>query len=384
MDMESVQHTLQTGMVVKNYKEMCSLLNEKVTTGEAKQIQLRNWERFFKYKKEGHKFMITEILEKPLEKKDKRDAGNRSLFVKDIAEMIMIIARNPSLSHGGSCRSQNSWMKAIGLVNTEYGKKSDIRNARDTNPAAVSDFYDYGAGKAVKGYFTSAMKYIERTGMAEVKREYVAVDKYTLDRKMQLSYDYGKLYLANVSDDDYDAGEYLSEEDYIWMHEEDDDYDVPVHFYTVDEYNKLKKDYLEETDIDTTKRKGRYQFWNGFLKKHCWKRCYLQYQVTPRTWSDAPRVKEEDFEKMKLDLNKRVYEHVVQLTTNRYQRNCQKYEEAVKEEMKVNCMKVGKMRERFTKTYKEKSLYVKYIGLTARKELIDAMIKIEKPEKLSA
>ena len=85
MDMESVQHTLQTGMVVKNYKEMCSLLNEKVTTGEAKQIQLRNWERFFKYKKEGHKFMITEILEKPLEKKDKRDAGNRSLFVKDIA-----------------------------------------------------------------------------------------------------------------------------------------------------------------------------------------------------------------------------------------------------------------------------------------------------------
>ncbi len=47
---------------------MCVLLNEKETTGEAKQIQLKKWKRYFEFEKAGQKFIIGKIRERPLPK----------------------------------------------------------------------------------------------------------------------------------------------------------------------------------------------------------------------------------------------------------------------------------------------------------------------------
>lgn len=63
---------LNVGMIVKNYKVMCSLLNESVMSGSSKQYQLRRWKRFFDFDKQGQKFIITEIYETPKEKIDYR------------------------------------------------------------------------------------------------------------------------------------------------------------------------------------------------------------------------------------------------------------------------------------------------------------------------
>lgn len=63
---------LSVGMTVKNYKVMCSLLNESVTNGSSKQCQLRRWKRYFDFEKQGQKFIITEMYETPKEKIDYR------------------------------------------------------------------------------------------------------------------------------------------------------------------------------------------------------------------------------------------------------------------------------------------------------------------------
>lgn len=47
------------GEIIKNYKEMCRLLNEKERTGNSKQAQLKRWEKFFSWEKKGYKFIIT-------------------------------------------------------------------------------------------------------------------------------------------------------------------------------------------------------------------------------------------------------------------------------------------------------------------------------------
>ena len=56
---------IATGEVFKNYSALCTALDEPQKTGKSKQLQLLDWQRYFAYEKQGHKFIITEIFEEP-------------------------------------------------------------------------------------------------------------------------------------------------------------------------------------------------------------------------------------------------------------------------------------------------------------------------------
>lgn len=60
---------LKKGMEIKNYRELCKLLNIKVKSSNSKKAQLKELERFFKYHKEGNKFIIDSIYKKVREKR---------------------------------------------------------------------------------------------------------------------------------------------------------------------------------------------------------------------------------------------------------------------------------------------------------------------------
>lgn len=49
---------LEVGMVIKNYKELCKLIDEPVKTGEAKQNQINKLAELVEFHKEGNKFII--------------------------------------------------------------------------------------------------------------------------------------------------------------------------------------------------------------------------------------------------------------------------------------------------------------------------------------
>lgn len=66
---------LTVGQVFKNYKALCEFLGEAVKTGKSKQLQVKDWERFFVSHKEGNKIIIDEIYETPLEKVDGRSTN---------------------------------------------------------------------------------------------------------------------------------------------------------------------------------------------------------------------------------------------------------------------------------------------------------------------
>lgn len=63
----------------KNYKELCSILNEDIKCGKSKQIQLDNWKRYFDYERNKNSYVITNIREIPIEKTDNRKNYNRPL-----------------------------------------------------------------------------------------------------------------------------------------------------------------------------------------------------------------------------------------------------------------------------------------------------------------
>ena len=79
---------LTEGLVVKNYKSMCSLLECDVCGGDSKKSQLKNWKRYFNYEKSGQKFMITEIYDTPFPSEDARKL-KEGLYVKYIELLLL-------------------------------------------------------------------------------------------------------------------------------------------------------------------------------------------------------------------------------------------------------------------------------------------------------
>lgn len=84
---------IKVGMIIKNYRELCSLLDIKVSGGNARKLQLAEFERYIKYHKVGNKFIIDEVFKVEKEKVDKRKAkdkiSNNNMYSKDIQALII-------------------------------------------------------------------------------------------------------------------------------------------------------------------------------------------------------------------------------------------------------------------------------------------------------
>ena len=79
---------LYVNQIFKNYKELCAFFDEKPTTGCSKQAQFKEWERYFSYRKEGNKFVVTEVFDTPKDKVDNR-GGNNNKNVKPMMDYLM-------------------------------------------------------------------------------------------------------------------------------------------------------------------------------------------------------------------------------------------------------------------------------------------------------
>jgi hypothetical protein len=55
-------------MIIKNYKELCAILEIKIASRKQKILQLKELERYVSYHKNGNKFIIDEIYNIPKEK----------------------------------------------------------------------------------------------------------------------------------------------------------------------------------------------------------------------------------------------------------------------------------------------------------------------------
>ena len=105
---------LYIGMVVSNYKEMCSLLEQPPTTGNAKKAQLGLWSRFFNWERNGNKYVITEIYEIPLPEEIRGDA----VFSKYIEKQLTLaLAQQPD---GVFCFTDSTIYKALNMVGSDY------------------------------------------------------------------------------------------------------------------------------------------------------------------------------------------------------------------------------------------------------------------------
>lgn len=122
---------LTEGLVVKNYKTMCSLLNCSICEGNSKKSQLKNWKRYFNYEKSGQKFIITEIYDTPFPSEDARKL-KEGLYVKYI-ELLLLKYLSSCEGYQTKITKSNLY-QILGLTNENYYK---LKSA--DNPYAIAN-----------------------------------------------------------------------------------------------------------------------------------------------------------------------------------------------------------------------------------------------------
>lgn len=76
-----IKENISVGMVIKNYKELCNLLNIPILSGgNMKQSQIKQLKCYMDFDKSGKKFIITDIFDAPLTVNDQRKLGNNSIY----------------------------------------------------------------------------------------------------------------------------------------------------------------------------------------------------------------------------------------------------------------------------------------------------------------
>lgn len=130
---------LQLNHTYKNYKELCKVLEVTTQAGNSKKAQLKEWERYFKYDKEGHSFTITYIYPIPLP-----ENNNKTKYITTIQKLILDKVVQFG-NNGYVFISKSNLMKELKMINQNYtyAKYKQLRLAKhmDISLEEVEDFY---------------------------------------------------------------------------------------------------------------------------------------------------------------------------------------------------------------------------------------------------
>jgi hypothetical protein len=137
-------NNIQEKQEIKNYKILCELLNEPTKTGKSKQLQLKDWERYFEYHKVGQKFIIDKIYDIEIPKEDGRMFGNNSIYAEDIQDILLcVLYRLPTSKVIWGC---STLLNNLSMINSNYitGRQNITKLSKDMNidTSYIYDFYN--------------------------------------------------------------------------------------------------------------------------------------------------------------------------------------------------------------------------------------------------
>lgn len=128
---------IQEGMIIKNYKELCELLDLKVTTGKSKQIQLKEISRYMDLLKDNNKYIVLEVYDNPI---PSNVNSKYTKFIQNILLFYLSKQDNPVMYI-----NKNELIKVLGLVNNKYieYKKDNSKLLRIPNMDEynIAEFY---------------------------------------------------------------------------------------------------------------------------------------------------------------------------------------------------------------------------------------------------
>ena len=261
-------NNLKKGMIIKNYKELCNILDIKVTTGNAKKSQLTDLLQYCQYHKEGNKFIIDSIYSTMKPKEDKRQYAIHSKYAEDIQDLLLYTLYNLN-DKEEICWSCNTLLHTLSMINSDYitGRKDmdKLSNNINMNKEYVYDFYN-NSHKSLKSKLETALNILS-------KKALIICEKVLMIVKEQVNIKYNDLNIPVIKD-----GKVLYET-YETISEATKEEKQLVLRLKHNCFNKL--DLKNEQDIITHGKWSKYEtLLNEEFKNQSIKYCYYAYKIT--------------------------------------------------------------------------------------------------------
>jgi hypothetical protein len=131
-----------------------------------------DFERYFEYRKQGHKYIIESIYIEPIEKVD-----NREIYSNLIKQLILNkLAKEYKKGNRNILLSPTQLFEDLYMVNKNYSKYKnehyELSNELNIDINYINDFYLSSYGK-LKSSLTSALKSLDNKGIVVFKEEYI-------------------------------------------------------------------------------------------------------------------------------------------------------------------------------------------------------------------
>jgi len=150
MDIINLKEYFKTSNTIANYKALCAILKIKVMAGDSKKAQIKELERYFRYHKEGNKFIIDEIYSEILPKIDHRKDGNNvteyTKYIENLILDLLVQGGNNKQGFGRVFLSKNQLFKEFNMINDNYVycKRRILKLSKfmNINKETVEEWYD--------------------------------------------------------------------------------------------------------------------------------------------------------------------------------------------------------------------------------------------------
>jgi hypothetical protein len=148
---------LAPNQIFKNYKELCSYLNEPILYGNSKVKQLARWREYFTYSKDKHQYTILTVMHNNIEAIPEVDGHIDSIWTRHISLQLYHVlaesAKNPESYNNRYglnklILSTQEAFEAVGLVNEEFRQLAWYSSA-DTQSSSII-FYKAASAKLYK------------------------------------------------------------------------------------------------------------------------------------------------------------------------------------------------------------------------------------------
>lgn len=167
---------LSTGLKVSNYKQLCQLLEEPIKAGNSKVAQLKEFDRYFSYDKQGNAFLIKEIFDVPKAKDD-----SRQRYVQLLEPILMNYL---SRYTGSTYATWNQWFRTLGMVNVVFYNEEYRETVKDDWNAHFYSLYLLTniAKNKMKEIVLSSLSNMKKRKLIEFEEKWRIVDTYGQSR----------------------------------------------------------------------------------------------------------------------------------------------------------------------------------------------------------
>jgi len=333
---------LVIGMIIKNYKELCTILNEEAKTGKAKQLQLKNWKRYFDWEKDGQKFIIVDIYDTPLPKEDLRRKGNNSIY-KNYIELILLQYLSKQEGYRKTFTKRN-WLELLGMINSKYGKEPKMKLKQldyCINDQEITLFY-IRSNKKLERVLHDALSNLQREKLIIVEYETVIVSVDERGKEHR--------FIAN----DYQKKKILQTERYILKN--------------VMQYKNMFYVYIKNKSNE---------YYNKVNEKlyelYGWKYYYKQIKIIYDQPNIADAIPSKEVMLQKEILNSKIVEFLNENAKNVYEKKEKEYEDALDEYLNdwIGDKEYLRNRIKVPNTWKYPKAYIE-----AQRILTDELIRI--------